>query len=45
MNQDFLNWAFGIFNLVLGGFVSSGVMTSSGTNLPLYYSLAFIQKT
>lgn len=29
----------------IGGFVSSGVMTSVGTNLPLYYSLAFIMKT
>ena len=28
-----------------GGFASSGIMTSSGTNPPLYYSLAFIQKT
>jgi len=28
-----------------GGFVNSGVMTNAGTNLPLYYSLAFIQKT
>jgi hypothetical protein len=28
-----------------GGFVSSGVVTSSGTNTPLYYALAFIQKT
>lgn len=23
MNQDFLNWAFGIFNLVLGGFIKA----------------------
>ena len=28
-----------------GGFVNSGVVTGSGTNNPLYYSLAFIQKT
>jgi hypothetical protein len=28
-----------------GGFASSGVVTNSGTNVPLYYSLAFIQKT
>jgi hypothetical protein len=28
-----------------GGFASSGVMTSVGTNAPLYYSLAFIMKT
>jgi len=28
-----------------GGFVSSGVMTSAGTNLPLYYALAYIMKT
>jgi hypothetical protein len=28
-----------------GGFASSGVMTSVGTNTPLYYSLAFIMKT
>jgi hypothetical protein len=28
-----------------GGFVNSGVMTNSGTNIPLYYSLAYIQKT
>jgi hypothetical protein len=28
-----------------GGFASSGVVTSSGTNNPLYYALAFIQKT
>jgi hypothetical protein len=28
-----------------GGFVSSGVMTSAGTNTPLYYSLAYIMKT
>ena len=28
-----------------GGFVNSGVVTGSGTNAPLYYSLAFIQKT
>jgi len=28
-----------------GGFVNSGVMSNSGTNQPLYYSLAFIQKT
>jgi hypothetical protein len=28
-----------------GGFVSSGVMTSVGTNAPLYYSLAYIMKT
>ena len=28
-----------------GGFASSGVMTSGGTNTPLYYSLAFIMKT
>jgi hypothetical protein len=28
-----------------GGFVSSGVMTSVGTNTPLYYSLAYIMKT
>jgi len=29
----------------VGGFVSSGVMTSGGTNAPLYYALAYIQKT
>ena len=23
MNQDFLNWAFGIINLVLGGFIKA----------------------
>jgi len=23
MNQDFLNWAFGIFNLILGGFMKA----------------------
>jgi hypothetical protein len=23
MNQDFLNWAFGIVNLVLGGFIKA----------------------
>ena len=28
-----------------GGFVSSGVMSSIGTYTPLYYSLAYIQKT
>jgi hypothetical protein len=28
-----------------GGFASSGVMTSVGTNTPLYYSLAYIMKT
>jgi hypothetical protein len=28
-----------------GGFASSGVMTSGGTNTPLYYALAFIMKT
>lgn len=28
-----------------GGFASSGVMTSGGTNTPLYYSLAYIMKT
>jgi len=28
-----------------GGFTSSSTVTSSGTNNPLYYSLAFIQKT
>ncbi len=28
-----------------GGFVNSGVVTSAGTNNPLYYALAFIQKT
>ena len=28
-----------------GGFASSGVMTSSGVNTPLYYSLAYIMKT
>lgn len=28
-----------------GGFASSGVVTPTGTNNPLYYSLAFIQKT
>ena len=28
-----------------GGFVSSGVMTSVGSNLPLYYALAYIMKT
>ena len=28
-----------------GGFVSSGVMSSVGTNTPLYYSLAYIMKT
>jgi hypothetical protein len=28
-----------------GGFASSGVMTSTGTNTPLYYSLAYIMKT
>jgi hypothetical protein len=28
-----------------GGFVSSGVMTSSGSNQPLYYALAYIMKT
>jgi len=28
-----------------GGFASSGVVTNTGTNAPLYYSLAFIQKT
>jgi hypothetical protein len=27
-----------------GGFASSGVVTNTGTNNPLYYSLAFIQK-
>lgn len=27
-----------------GGFASSGVMTSVGTNTPLYYALAFIMK-
>jgi hypothetical protein len=29
----------------VGGFASSGVMTSAGTNTPLYYSLAYIMKT
>lgn len=28
-----------------GGFVSSGVVTNVGTNNPLYYALAYIQKT
>ena len=28
-----------------GGFVSSGVMTSAGSNPPLYYALAYIMKT
>lgn len=28
-----------------GGFASSGVMTSSGSNPPLYYALAYIMKT
>jgi hypothetical protein len=28
-----------------GGFVNSGVITNAGINIPLYYSLAFIQKT
>jgi hypothetical protein len=28
-----------------GGFVSSGVMSSAGTNTPLYYALAYIMKT
>ena len=28
-----------------GGFVSSGVMTSTGSNQPLYYALAYIMKT
>lgn len=28
-----------------GGFASSGVMTSGATNKPLYYALAYIQKT
>jgi hypothetical protein len=28
-----------------GGFVNSGVINNSGTNIPLYYSLAYIQKT
>lgn len=28
-----------------GGFVSSGVVTNLGTNNPLYYALAYIQKT
>jgi len=28
-----------------GGFVSSGVMTSAGSNTPLYYALAYIMKT
>jgi len=28
-----------------GGFASSGVVTSGGTNNPLYYAIAFIQKT
>lgn len=23
MNQDFLNWSFGIFNLILGGFIKA----------------------
>lgn len=23
MNQDFLNWAFGILNLILGGFIKA----------------------
>ena len=23
MNQDFLNWAFGIFNIILGGFMKA----------------------
>lgn len=28
-----------------GGFASSGIMTSGGTNPPLYYALAYIMKT
>jgi hypothetical protein len=28
-----------------GGFANSGVVTNTGTNQPLYYALAFIQKT
>ena len=28
-----------------GGFVSSGVMTNTGSNQPLYYALAYIMKT
>lgn len=28
-----------------GGFASSGIMTTAGTNTPLYYSLAYIMKT
>ena len=28
-----------------GGFVSSGVVTSAGSNQPLYYALAYIMKT
>jgi len=28
-----------------GGFASSGVMTSTGSNQPLYYALAYIMKT
>jgi hypothetical protein len=28
-----------------GGFVSSGVVTSAGTNAPFYYALAYIMKT
>jgi hypothetical protein len=28
-----------------GGFASSGVMTSTGTNAPFYYALAYIMKT
>jgi len=28
-----------------GGFVAASVMTSAGTNTPLYYALAYIQKT
>ena len=28
-----------------GGFASSGVMTSTGANQPLYYALAYIMKT
>ena len=30
---------------VTGGFASSGVMTSTGSNFPLYYALAYIMKT
>ena len=30
---------------VTGGFVNSGVMTTAGTNKPLFYALAYIMKT